>query len=164
MHSRIYLIYSLFIFLIGLGFIIVGEFNRPPKPELKDPNLIGHEDEENEEGAEPEMSEISGEDIQMPVPEPEEPTIEDIALDTGVEGGVGENGEEGAEENADDKSSEEDEDAEPPIYDGHEEERIELIKENYIAQEAYDSSRWTTYIGFAFWALAIVCAILYFNS
>ena len=158
MHSRIYLVYSLFIFLIGLGFFIVGEFNRPPKPELKDPDLIGHEDEENEEETGPEMSEISGEDIQMPVPEPEEPTIENIALDTGE--GESEEDQEGTGEG----SEEEEEEPEPPIYDGHEEERIELIKENYIVQERYDSSRWTTYIGFAFWALSIVCAILYFTS
>ena len=159
MHNRIFLIYSLFIFLVGLGFFIVGEFNRPPKPELKDPNLIGHEDEENEEPpAEPEMSEISGEDIQMPVPEPEEPTIEDIALDTE------EQGTEEEQENSEEESSEEEEEPEPPIYDGHEEERIELIKENYIVQERYDSSRWTTYIGFAFWGLSIICAILYFKS
>ena len=158
MHSRIYLIYSLFIFLIGLGFVIVGEFNRPPKPELKDPNLIGHEDEENEEEKEPEMSEISGEDIQMPVPEPEEPTIEDIALDTEEDNSTNEQEESGEE------SSEDEEEPEPPIYDGHEEERIELIKENYVIQERYDSSRWTTFIGFAFWGLSIICAILYFRS
>ena len=158
MHSRIYLVYSLLIFLIGLGFVIVGEFNRPPKPELKDPNLIGHEDEENEEEKEPEMSEITGEDIQMPVPEPEEPTIEDIALDTDEEKSTEEQEESGEE------SSEDEEEPEPPIYDGHEEERIELIKENYVIQERYDSSRWTTFIGFAFWGLSIICAILYFRS
>lgn len=158
MHSRIYLIYSLFIFLIGLGFFIVGEFNRPPKPELKDPNLIGHEDEEEGEPAEPEMSEITGEDIQMPVPEPEEPTIEDIALESE------EDNTDEAEESTEEESEEDEEEQEPPIYDGHEEERIELIKENYIVQERYDSSRWTTYIGFAFWGLSIICAILYFRS
>ena len=158
MHNRIYLIYSLGIFLIGLGFFIVGEFNRPPKPELKDPDMIGHEDEESAEEAPPEMSEISGEDIQMPVPEPEEPTIEDIALDTHEQ-------EESDDQKGDEEeSSEGEEEAEPPICDGHEEERIELIKENYVLQERYDSSRVTTFIGFAFWALSIACAVLYFRS
>lgn len=155
-HNNIYLIYTLGIFLIGMGFFIVGEFNRPPKPELKDPSLIGHEDEE-EESTEPGVAEISGEDIQMPVPEPEEPTIENIALVNSEEGE--DEGEEEAEE-----TSEEEEETEPPIYDGHEEERIELIKENYVLQEAYDSSRTTTFIGFAFWGMSLVCAILYFRS
>ncbi|WP_408071583.1 hypothetical protein [Butyrivibrio sp. JL13D10] len=158
-HNKIYLIYSLAIFLVGMGFFIVGEFNMPPKPVLKDPNLIGHEDDEEGDGekTEPGVAEISGEDIQMPVPEPEQPTIENIALDN-------ENGEEsGGEENTEDAEGEEEE-PEPPIYDGHEEERIELIKENYAIQEAYDSARTTTFIGFAFWAMALVCAILYFRS
>lgn len=157
-HNKIYLIYSLAIFLVGMGFFIVGEFNRPPKPELKDPNMIGHEDEEEEGGDEPGVAEISGEDIQMPVPEPEEPSIENITLEN-----VAQPSEEG-EESSDENSSEEEEEPKPPIYDGHEEERIELIKENYIIQEAYDSARTTTMIGFAFWGMALICAILYFRS
>ncbi|WP_029322132.1 hypothetical protein [Butyrivibrio sp. AE3004] len=156
-HNNIYLIYSLGIFLIGMGFFIAGEFNRPPKPELKDPSLIGHEDENTGEDSEPGIAEISGEDIQMPVPEPEEPTIEDIALV---------NEEEGEEEGevVEEETEVTEEELEPPAYDGHEEERIELIKENYVLQEAYDSSRTTTFIGFAFWGMAFVCAILYFRS
>ena len=46
-HNKIYLIYTLVLFLVGLGFFIVGEFNRVEKPELKDPDLIGKEDEED---------------------------------------------------------------------------------------------------------------------
>ncbi|SEL06931.1 hypothetical protein SAMN04487770_105148 [Butyrivibrio sp. ob235] len=157
-HNKIYLVYSLFIFLVGMGFFTAGEFNRPPKPELKDPNLLGHEDEENGEQEGPGTAEISGEDIQMPVPEPEEPTIEDIALETDEEDAAEEEAE------SEEQAEGEEEEAGPPLYDGHEEERIELIKENYIAQEKYDSSRWTTYVGFMFWALSIVCAILYFRS
>ncbi|WP_026492463.1 hypothetical protein [Butyrivibrio sp. XPD2002] len=159
-HNKIYLIYSLAIFLVGMGFFIVGEFNRPPKPELKDPSLIGHEDEEegDGDGTEPGVAEISGEDIQMPVPEPEEPSIENIAFENET------GGTEEEQENSEETSEEEEEEPEPPIYDGHEEERIELIKENYVLQEAYDSARTTTFIGFAFWAMALVCAILYFRS
>ncbi len=159
-HNKIYLIYSLVIFLIGMGFFIVGEFNRPPKPELKDPNMIGHEDDEEQEdeNTEPGVAEISGEDIQMPVPEPEEPTIENIALENEEEGAEGE------EENPEENPEKEEEEPEPPIYDGHEEERIELIKENYVLQEAYDSARTTSMIGVAFWGMALICAILYFRS
>lgn len=159
-HDKIYLVYSLMIFLVGMGFFIVGEFNRPPKPELKDPNMIGHENDGagEGEGTEPGVAEISGEDIQMPVPEPEEPSIENIAFENENEGGA--EGEEGAENG----EPEEEEEPEVPVYDGHEEERIELIKENYVIQEAYDSARTTTFIGFAFWAMSLVCAVLYFRS
>ena len=156
-HNNIYLIYTLGIFLVGMGFFIAGEFNRPPKPELKDPSLIGHEDENEEGETEPGIAEISGEDIQMPVPEPEEPAIEDIALENDMEA-------EGEAESSEEETEEEESEQEPPIYDGHEEERIELIKENYILQEAYDSYRTTTYIGFAFWGMSLICAILYFRS
>ena len=103
-HNKIYLIYSLAIFLVGMGFFIVGEFNRPPKPELKDPNMIGHEDEEEgDDGNEPGVAEISGEDIQMPVPEPEEPSIENIAFENET-GGTEEN-----QENSEETSEEEEE-------------------------------------------------------
>lgn len=157
-HNKIYLIYTLVLFLVGLGFFIVGEFNRVEKPELKDPDLIGKEDEEEEQeqNTENTMAEISADEVQMPVPEPEEPTLEDIALeDTNPEG---------KEQESEEEEAVEEEEAEPPIYDGHEEERIELIKENYIAREKYDSNRWTIYFSIVFWVLAVVCGILYFTS
>ncbi len=154
-HNLIYLIYTLVLFLVGLGFFIVGEFNRVEKPVLKNPDMIGKEEE-----TEPDpqgVSELSGDEVEMPVPEPEETTLEDISLDNEPEHDeTDESGEEG--------EGEEKEEPEEPIYDGHEEERIELIKENYIETEKYDSNRWTIYFSVVFWVLSLVCAILYFTS
>ncbi|MBE5842931.1 MAG: hypothetical protein E7302_01970 [Butyrivibrio sp.] len=155
-HNKIYLIYTLGLFLIGLGFFIVGEFNRVEKPVLKDIDAIGKEDEEGE--PEDNTAEISADEVEMPEAPDSEPEIEDIALEdeTTEETAEGEEGEDG--------EVEEEEEEEPPIYDGHEEERIEAIKENYIAQEKYDSNRWTIYFSVVFWTLSLVCAILYFTS
>ena len=151
-HNKIYLIYTAVLFLIGVGFFIVGEFNRVEKPVLKDPDAVGKEDEEP---SEPESAEISADEVQMPVADSSEPALENIALDLDEEGENPE-GEEG--------EVEEEEEPAPPIYDGHEEERIEIIKENYTAQEKYDSNRWTIYFSIVFWVLALVCIILYFTS
>ncbi len=153
MHNKIYLIYTAVLFLVGMAFFIVGEFNRVDKPVLKDPESLGNEEEETE--PEDNTAEISADEVEMPVAEPVEPTLEDISLDDDTqEAGENEEGEEGEEE----------EEPAPPIYDGHEEERIEIIKENYIAQEKYDSNRWTIYFSVVFWFLAVVCGILYLTS
>lgn len=156
-HNKIYLIYTLVLFLVGVAFFIVGEFNRVDKPVLKDIDSIGKEDEEEGE-PEDNTAEISADEVEMPEVEDFEPDIEDIALEDENEEGA-----EGTEEGEEGEAEEEEEEA-PPIYDGHEEERIEAIKENYIAQERYDSNRWTIYFSVVFWALALICAILYFNS
>ena len=153
-HNKLYLIYTLALFLVGLGFFIVGEFNRVEKPQLRDPDSIGNDEEETE--PEDNTAEISADEVQMPVPENDE---QEVPLNISLEN-----------VNPDEETSEEDgevteeEEPEPPIYDGHEEERIEVIKENYIAQEKYDSNRWTIYFSIVFWVLALVCAILYFTS
>ena len=152
-HNKIYLIYTAILFLVGLGFFIVGEFNRVEKPLLRDPDEIGN-DEEEEEPLD-NTAEISADEVRMPVPENDEPELQNIALEN-----VNPN-EENPEE---DGEVSEEEEPEPPIYDGHEEERIEVIKENYVAQEKYDSNRWTIYFSIVFWVLALVCAILYFTS
>ncbi len=152
-HNKIYLIYTMVLFLIGLGFFIVGEFNRVDKPVLKDPDSVGNEEEETE--PEDTTAEISADEVRMPVPEGDEQKLQDIALEN-VNPGENAEGEEG-------EVSEEEEPA-PPVYDGHEEERIEIIKENYIAKERYDSNRWTIYFSVVFWVMGLVCAILYFTS
>ena len=156
-HNKIYLIYTLVLFLVGLGFFIVGEFNRVDKPVLKDIDSIGKEDEEEGEH-EDNTAEISADEVEMPEAPDFEPDIEDIALEDETEE-VEKSGEEGEGE-----EEEKEEEEQPPIYDGHEEERIEAIKENYIAQERYDSNRWTIYFSVVFWALGLVCAILYYTS
>ncbi len=161
-HNNIYLIYTAVLFLLGVAFYIIGEFNRGEKPDLPDPNMIGkEEEEEKEEPAEPQVAEISGDEVEMPIPEPEEPNFEDISLEeekpAKAEKVQTEEGEEG-------EGEENEEEPEPPIYDGHEEERIEMIKENYIVQERYDSLRWMTYIGFVFWFMALICGILWLLS
>ncbi len=150
-HNKIYLIYTAVLFLVGLGFFIVGEFNKVEKPQLKDPDSIGEDEEDPVDNT----AEISADEVQMPVPEVDEPALEDIELENvnPVEGEEGEDGE-----------VTEDEEPEVPIYDGHEEERIELIKENYIAKERYDSNRWTIYFSIVFWVMALICAVLYFMS
>ncbi len=149
-HNKIYLIYTAVLFLIGVGFFIVGEFNRVEKPVLKDPDSVGKEDEGT---SEPESAEISADEVQMPVAEAGEPALENIALDLDEEG-----------ENSEGEEGETEEEPAPPIYDGHEEERIEIIKENYTAQEKYDSNRWTIYFSIVFWVLALICIVLYFTS
>ena len=154
-HNKIYLIYTAVLFLIGVGFYIFGEFNRGEKPELPDPDMIGKEENEPEPGTEPGVSELSADQVEMPVPEPESETLEDISLDSEEESG---------EETSESASEEEEEEPEPPIYDGHEEERIQMIKDNYVIQERYDSLKWMSYIAFVFWAMAAICGILYILS
>ena len=151
-HNKLYLIYTAVLFLVGVAFFIVGEFNRVEKPVLKDPDSVGNDEEET--APEDNIAEISADEVRMPVPEGDEPQLEDIALEN-VNPADHADGEEG---------SEEEEEPTPPIYDGHEEERIEVIKENYIAKEKYDSNRWTIYFSIVFWVLALVCVVLYFTS
>ncbi len=150
-HNKIYLIYTAVLFLVGLGFFIVGEFNRVEKPVLQDPDSIGEDDEQIPENT---TAEISADQVEMPVPEDSEPALENIALENVNP----------EEDGSEDGEFTEEEEPEQPIYDGHEEERIQMIKENYAAQEKYDSNRWTIYFSVVFWVLAVVCAILYFTS
>ena len=156
-HNKIYLIYTAILFLIGVGFYIFGEFNRGEKPDLPDPNMIGKDNEEEtaENTTEPGVSEISADQVEMPVPEPESNTLEDISLDEE---------ETGEEPESEGEAEEEEEEVEPPIYDGHEEERIQMIKDNYVIQERYDSLKWMSYIAFVFWVMAAICGILYILS
>jgi len=154
MHNNIYVIYTVVLFLLGVAFYILGEFNRGAKPELPDPNMIGKEDQEVISD-EPGVSEISPDEVEMPVPEPESAALEDISLEEEKTGNEESDGEEG---------SDTEEEPEPPIFDGFEEQRIQMIKDNYVIQERYDSLKWMTYIAFVFWAMALICGILYILS
>ena len=49
-NNNIYLIYTAVLFLLGVAFYIIGEFNRGEKPDLPDPNMIGKEEEEESWG------------------------------------------------------------------------------------------------------------------